>query len=76
VTCLSILYEAYPVDAIVVTAGQGTGAMHPVRVRRVDRHRFDADVELTAGANRIVAVARTVTGARLRAAVTLDVPKN
>jgi hypothetical protein len=50
--------------------------MRPVPLRRIDRHRFAADVVLAAGLNRVAAVARTANGGRLRALVDLRIPKS
>jgi copper transport protein len=76
ITCFTTIYEPLPVDDMVVTAGAGAGPMRPVPARRIDRHRFAADVVLAAGLNRVAAVARTANGGRLRALVELPVPRN
>jgi copper transport protein len=71
ITCFGVIGEQYPVSDITVTAGAGSSPMTQVPVRRLDRARFAADVELHAGPNRLAAVARTENGNRLRAVIEL-----
>jgi len=74
VTCYDVFLEERDIEEIVVTAAAGDGPTRQRPVRRLDRGRFVADVELEAGRNRIAAIARAIDGTRLRAAVDLDVP--
>jgi hypothetical protein len=76
ITCFTTIYEPLPVDDMVVTAGAGASPLRPVPIRRIDRHRFAAEVVLAPGLNRVAAVARTADGGRLRAVVDLHVPKS
>jgi len=69
-----VFLEERDIEEIVVTAAAGDGPTRQRPVRRLDRGRFVADVELEAGRNRIAAIARAIDGTRLRAAVDLDVP--
>jgi hypothetical protein len=75
VTCFDGIYEDRPIDAIVVTAAAGAGPMRQLPVRRMDRSRFTADVDLQPGPNRIAVVARGTDGTRMRAAVEFVVPR-
>jgi hypothetical protein len=74
VTCFNGIFEERSIDAIVVTVGDGHGPARQVPVRRLDRSRFVADVDLKPGLNRIAGVARTVDGGRMRAVIDIDVP--
>jgi copper transport protein len=74
VTCFNGIFEDRVIDGIVVTAGDGHGAVRQLPVRRLDRSRFVADVDLQPGLNRIAAVARTVDGGRMRAVIDIAVP--
>ena len=69
VTCFTVVGEPYPIRDIIVTAGAGSGPMTQVPVRRLDRARFSAEIELQPGLNRLAAVARSEDGTRLRAAI-------
>lgn len=74
VTCFNGIFEDLSIEGIVVTAASGHGAARQLSVRRVDRSRFVADVELQPGRNRLAAVARIVDGSRMRASLDIDVP--
>jgi hypothetical protein len=74
VTCFDGIYESQPIDDIVVTAAAGSDPLRQLRVERVDRNKFVADLELRRGRNRIAAVARRPDGTRMRATVNLDIP--
>ncbi len=74
VTCFNVIYEDPFIDEILVTSAAGHGPMREVPVRRLDRSRFVADVELQPGLNRLAAVGRSANGTRLRAVVDLTVP--
>jgi hypothetical protein len=74
VRCFDFLGDPRVIDSLVVTAGTG-GTSHQRPLRRIDRHRFVADVELQPGRNTIAAVVRTPDGARLRARIVIDLPR-
>jgi hypothetical protein len=75
VTCFSNIGEAVQIEHLVVISGTGSSARQ-LPVKRNNRNKFVTTVDLTPGPNQLVAVARTDTGTRLRAAVTIDVLKN
>jgi copper transport protein len=72
ITCFDGIFEDLPIDAVVLTAASRNGPTRQLLVRRLDRSRFVADIDLASGSNRIAVTARTADGSRLRAA--LDVP--
>ena len=74
VTFFTGIFESFAVEQVVVTVASGEGAARQVRVRRLERHRFVADVDLARGRNRIAAVGRAADGTRLRAAVDINLP--
>ena len=74
VRCFDFIGDPRAIDSMIVTAATA-GPAHQLRVRRLDRHRFVADIELQPGPNTIAAVARTSDGTRLRARVVIDVPR-
>jgi copper transport protein len=74
VTFYDLLGEDRIIDQAVVTAAQGDGPVSQVPLRRIDRCRFVAEVDLAPGRNRLAAVGHANDGTRLRAAVDLDVP--
>jgi copper transport protein len=74
ITSIDLLSEHRPIDAIVVTAAAGDGPVRQLSVHRIDSSNFTADVDLQAGRNTIIVIARAVDGARLRAAAEIDVP--
>jgi uncharacterized membrane protein len=74
ITSIDLISEYRPIDGIVVTAATTGGPVRQLAVHRIDRSNFTADVDLLAGVNTIVVVARATNGARLRAAVDIKVP--
>jgi copper transport protein len=62
------------IEQVVLTAAEGDGPTRQVPDRRLGPGRFVTTVELGAGRNTLTAVARTVDGTRVRAAVDIDVP--
>ena len=74
VTCFDVIGDERSIDQIVVTVAAGSGAVRQLPVRRVGAGRFLVDFELQAGRNTIGAIARSTDGARLRAAVEIDIP--
>jgi copper transport protein len=75
VTCFNHIGEVMPIEHFVVTAGEGQSVRQLPFTRR-NRHQFVTSVQLQPGANRFVAVARTETGTRLRAAVNIEAARN
>lgn len=73
VPCLDVISEYRQMDEMVVTAVAADGVTRQQPVRRLDRNRFAADIELRPGRNRIVAIARSANGTRMRATVDIDV---
>jgi hypothetical protein len=74
VTCFDTVGDARPIEQIVVTTAAGDGPTRSRPVRRLDRNRFVADIELAPGRNRIATITRTADGARVRAEIAIDVP--
>jgi copper transport protein len=74
VTCFNRFSDAREIEHLVVTIAAGDGSARPQAVQRLDGSRFVVDVDLQPGKNKVMAIARTTDGARLRAAVTLSVP--
>ena len=73
VSCLDVIFDYRRIEQVVVTAVEADGIQRQQPVRRVDEYRFAADIELQPGRNRLVAIARSADGTRLRAAVEIDV---
>jgi putative copper export protein len=73
VTCFNILHDERPVAAITIMTESEDGSRDQLPVRRLSPSRFVADATLVRGRNRIVIVAKTPEGARMRAALDLDV---
>jgi putative copper export protein len=65
--------EPLAVRDMVVTAESREVPMHPLVIKRIDQHQFIASASLERGRNRIVVIARTDTGTRLRATFELQV---
>jgi hypothetical protein len=59
---------------MVVTAQSDGSAVRSLLLIRGDRHRFTTTADLVEGMNRVVVIARTETGARLRAVFELNLP--
>jgi copper transport protein len=74
VTCFNRFSDAREIEHLVVTIAAGDGSARPQAVQRLDGSRFVVDVDLQPGKNKVMAIAKTSDGARLRAAVTLSVP--
>jgi copper transport protein len=72
ITTFNIISEALPADHIVVISGEGPSA-RSLPVTRHDRHKFSAPIDLSAGINRVVVVARTESGSRLHAVFAIDI---
>jgi copper transport protein len=74
VVFFDLLGDDRPIVQAVVTAASGDGPVRQVPLRRIDRCRFVADIDLAAGLNRLAAVGYATDGTRLRAAVEIEVP--
>ena len=74
VTCFNRFSDAREIEHLVVTIAAGDASARPQAVQRLDGSRFVVDVDLQPGKNKVMAIAKTSDGARLRAAVTLSVP--
>jgi hypothetical protein len=75
VTCYSILHDEVAVESITVTTETVDGARRQWPVQPVRRSRFIAAATLTHGLNRIIVIARTVHGVRMRATLELRTPQ-
>ncbi len=75
ITCFDIIFEPRPVETIVVIAAAGDAPARPVSVRSSDRIRFTAEADFQPGPNTITVIARTIDGARLRAAFRFEIPE-
>jgi copper transport protein len=74
VTCYSILNDERAVASITVATEAEDGSRRQLTVRRLSASRFEADAVLVRGRNRIVIVAKTSDGMRMRAGLDLHVP--
>jgi len=74
VTCFNRFSDAREIEHLVVTIAAGDGSARPQAVQRLNGSRFVVDVDLQPGKNKVMAIAKTSDGTRLRAAVTLSVP--
>jgi hypothetical protein len=68
-----VIADIRTIESIVVTAATQGIATHPLAVRRLDRGRFDADVDLQRGINSVAVVARTPDGTRLRSVIEVPI---
>jgi copper transport protein len=75
IICYDVLRDQRPVDDIVVTLRVGDGPAQQVVVKRVSPSAFIAHLAFEPGSNRITVVARGQDGVRLRAALTLQIPR-
>ena len=75
VTCFSAIGEVMPIEHIVVTVGTGP-QVRQLTMARQSRNQFVTTVELKSGPNHFTATARTESGNRLRAAVTIEAARN
>ena len=74
IICYDVLRDQRPVDDIVVTLRVADGPARQLPVRRLSPSTFASDFAFEPGSNRITVVARGHDGARLRAALPLDIP--
>jgi hypothetical protein len=73
VTCLDFIGDERRVAQMVVTLTPTGSPARQLPLQRLSVGRFVADVELAPGRNTVAAVARTIDGSRLRAAVNIDI---
>lgn len=71
VSCLNVIYEPLAINQIVLTSGAAPTLQLPVT--RISGNQFTAEVDLAPGENRLAVVARTESGTRLRAVLTVEV---
>jgi copper transport protein len=71
ISCHGLTTDPFPVRDMVVTIASDEVPVQSLVIRRQDRHEFTTATTLRRGTNRISVVARTESGARLRA--TLEV---
>jgi copper transport protein len=75
ITCYDVLRDERPIDDIVVTVRVGDGPPRQQSVTRKSPSTFVSRFAFEPGANRITVIARAPDGTRLRAALTLDIPR-
>jgi copper transport protein len=75
ISCVTVFAEPLPVLEMVVTSENEEVPAHSLVLTRRDRHRFTAETALVRGNNRLVVIARTDSGARLRAVLPLNLPE-
>jgi copper transport protein len=75
VTCYNVLHDERPIASISVVTESEDGSLRQLTVRRLSASRFVAPTSLVPGRNRIVIVAKTPEGSRMRASLDLDVPR-
>jgi hypothetical protein len=75
-TFFNVLFEPRPIQDAVVTLATGDGNARALPLRRIDAHRFVADVVFAPGPNTIAVVARDVDGNRTRTSFTLEIPRS
>jgi len=73
VSFADVISDERAIDRLVLTIESGANGARQQSVRRVSVGRFVADVELTAGRNRVTAIAHTPDGTRLWAQFELTV---
>jgi uncharacterized membrane protein len=72
VTCYNVLHDERPIASIAVMIDDEDGSRRQLPVQRLSASRFVADARLVRGRNRIVVVARTLEGPRMRASLSLE----
>ena len=70
----NVLFEPLTVTNVVATVQRSDGPVQPLVISRVDRHRVTSTAVLERGLNRVVVIARTETGSRIRATFELRIP--
>jgi hypothetical protein len=75
ITCYDVLNDERPIEDIVVTVRVGDSPPRQQSVTRKSPSTFVSRFAFEAGANRITVIARAPDGTRLRAALTLDIPR-
>lgn len=74
ISCFNGVTEPCGLRNLVITADNDTIPMRPLPVTQENRNQFTAPIRLEGGTNRIVVIARTDSGDRVRAAVELKIP--
>jgi copper transport protein len=68
VACYDRVFEARSVDSLVVTHEAAGTPVRQLSLRRINRFQFAADIHLSSGANKIVAITHGADGSRTRTA--------
>ena len=74
ISCFNGVTEPCGLRNVVITAENDTFPARPLPVTQPNRNQFTAPIRLEEGTNRIVIIARTESGDRVRAAFLLKVP--
>ncbi len=75
VSCYDRILNARPIDTIVVTYEAAGVPIRQLSLRRINQFQFASNIDLVAGANRIVIVTHGADGSRTRTAFDLDIQK-
>jgi copper transport protein len=75
VSCHDRVFEARPIESIVVTHEAAGGPIRQLSMRRINESQFASDVELSRGANKIVTVTHGADGSRTRAVFDVTIQK-
>jgi copper transport protein len=75
VGCYDRIFDARPIDSMVVTHEAAGVPIRQLSLRRINRFQFDSNVELARGANRIVTVTHGTDGSRTRTVFDLTIEK-
>jgi hypothetical protein len=73
IACYDRVFEARPIDTIVVTHEAAGAPIRQLSLRRINQFQFVSTVDLAEGANRIVTVTHGADGSRTRAAFDLAI---
>jgi copper transport protein len=74
ISCFNGVTEPCGLRNVVITAQNDTIPMRPLAVTQENRNQFTAPIYLERGTNRVVLIARTESGDRVRAAFELKIP--
>jgi copper transport protein len=75
VGCYDRVFEPRPIDSLVVTHEASGAPVRQLSLRRINRFQFASDIQLSSGANRIVAVTHGADGSRTRTAFDLTIER-
>ena len=75
VSCHDRVFEARPIESMVVTHEAGGGPVQQLSLRRLNQFQFASDIVLPAGDNKIVAVTHGADGSRTRTVFDITIEK-